>query len=378
MAQKELMLTGNHSVSEAVARVKPDIIAAYPITPQTAIIEYLSKLVDSGQLESDFLRVESEHSALAAVAGAAWAGARTFTATSSQGLLYMGEWVFWTGYGRLPVVMPVVNRCLAPGWSIWVDLQDTMAFRDAGWIQIYTKNNQEVFDTTIQAYKIGESKDIALPVMPCLDGFVLSHTSSKVSLIDHEEVYEFVGDYSDPVVEIDTQKPFAYGSIVMPDKFNADRRDLMEAMERAKNKIKEVNKEFSERFGRSYGNGLIEQYGDDDADLTIVGIGTMADETQEAVDLLKSEGLNVNSVRVRVFRPFPLEDIIDVAKKNHKLLVLDRSVSFGNEGQLRIEIESVLKRHNIDTPVEGQILGLGGEDVPYTRIAKIAKEHLKG
>ncbi|MHA1866174.1 MAG: transketolase C-terminal domain-containing protein [Candidatus Heimdallarchaeaceae archaeon] len=376
MAEEVVMLTGNHSVSEAVKRVKPDVIAAYPITPQTAIIEYLSRLVDSGEIDSHFLRVESEHSALAAVAGASWAGARTFTATSSQGLLYMGEWVFWTGYARLPVVMAVVNRCLAPGWSIWVDLQDSMAFRDAAWIQIYNKNNQEVFDTTIQSYRIAESKDIALPVMPCLDGFVLSHTSSKVILSDPEEVYNFVGDYSDPIIEIDTGKPFAYGSIVMPDKYNKDRKDLMEAMERAKAKIKAVNKEFSETFGRSYGNGLVEKYGDDDADLTIVGIGTMADETQQAIDMLTSEGLKVNSVRVRTFRPFPTEDIIDIAKKNHKLLVIDRSVSFGHEGHLQMEIESVLKRNNIDTPVIGKVMGLGGEDVPYTRIAKVARENL--
>ncbi len=377
MPEEEVMLTGNYAASEAVMRVKPDVIAAYPITPQTAIIEYLSKVVDSGKLDSHFIRVESEHSALAAVAGASWAGARTFTATSSQGLLYMGEWVFWTGYARLPIVMAVVNRCLAPGWSIWVDHQDTMAFRDAGWVQIYNKNNQEVFDSVIQAYKIAESQDISMPVMPCLDGFVLSHTSSKVRLTDPEATYEFVGDYSDPIIEIDTAKPFAYGPIMMPDEYIAQRQDLMGAMERAKNKIKEVNRIFGETFGRTYGNGLIEPYGDDDADLTVISMSTIADETQDAIDKLKEEGYNVNAVRIRTFRPFPIEDIIDVAKKNHKLLVIDRSVSFGNDGQLKIEIESALHRHHVDTPVVGRILGIGGSDVPYTRIVDTVKEVMK-
>ena len=377
MAGKTVPLTGNIAAGKAAEMAKPKVIAVYPITPQTDIIEYLSGLVSSGKLDARFITVESEHSALAACAGAAWSGVRTFTATSSQGLLYMGEWVFWSGYGRLPIIMPVVNRCLAPGWSIFVDLQDSMAFRDAGWIQIYTKNNQEVFDTVLQSFKIGESKDISLPVMPCLDGFVLSHTTAKVELPDPEEAYSFVGDYSDPVVEIDVDNPWAYGGLVGPEPFNIARRDLMKAMERAKAKIIKVNKEFEEIFGRSYGNGLVEQYGDNDADLTLITMGTMGDEADEAIDQLKQEGHKVNGVRVRTFRPFPVEDIVRIAKKNHKLFVLDRAVSFGHEGPLRIEIEAVLKRYNIDIPISGDIVGLGGESVPYKRIMKIAKEALR-
>ncbi len=378
MAGKTVMLTGSYATAEAATLAKPKVIAAYPITPQTEIIEYLGKQVDSGRLKSKFMIVESEHSALAACAGAAWTGVRTYTATSAHGLLYMGEWVFWCGYGRLPVIMPVVNRALSPGWTIWVDHQDTMAFRDAGWIQIYTKNNQELFDTTLQAFKLGESKDIALPVMPCLDGFILSHTAAKVELITQEEADDYVGEYSDPVIRVDTEKPWAYGSLVLPDKFNADRKDLMEAMERAKTKIKKINKEFGERFGRTYGNGLVEHYGDEEADLTIVSIGTTGDETEEAIDRLKEEGLSVNALRIRTYRPFPVEDIVEVAKKNHKLLVLDRAVSFGNEGINLIEVESALKRNKVDTPVVGRVMGLGGEDIPFTRIMDEAKKILKG
>ncbi|MHA1685006.1 MAG: transketolase C-terminal domain-containing protein [Candidatus Heimdallarchaeaceae archaeon] len=371
------MMSGAHATAEAAVLARPKVIAAYPITPQTDIIEYISRVVDSGRLDAEFVIVESEHSALAACMGAAWSGVRTFTATSSHGLLYMGENVFWSGYGRLPIVMPVVNRALAPGWTIWPDIQDSMAFRDAGWIQMYAKNNQEVFDITLQAFKIGEAKDIAMPVMPCLDGFVLSHTSAKVDLIGEEEAYEFVGDYSDPIIEIDINDPWAYGSIEMPEPYNKDRRDLMAAMERAKQRIKDVNKEFEERFGRSYGNGLVEQYGDDEADLTIVTLGTIGDESEEAIERLRTEGLKVNGIRLRTFRPFPDEDIVKMANNTGKILVIDRAVSFGHEGITRIEIESTLKRFGIDTPVTNRIMGLGGEDVPYTRIMKAAKEELK-
>jgi pyruvate ferredoxin oxidoreductase alpha subunit len=371
-------MTGNDAAAYAAFYAKPKVVAAYPITPQTTIIEKISQYVDDGLLDAEFVIVESEHSALAACMGAAWSGVRTFTATSSQGLLYMAENVFWSGYGRLPIIMPVVNRCLAPGWSIYQDLQDSMAFRDAGWIQIYTKNNQEVFDTTLQGFRIAEDRNISLPYMPCLDGFVISHTTAQVDLPTAEDSYEFVGDYNDPIIEVNTEKPWIFGGLVGPEKFNKDRNDLMAAMERAKTKIVDMNKEFGEYFGRTYGNGLVEAYGDDVADLTIVTMGTIADETQDAVDFLKEEGINTNELRIRTFRPFPEKDIVEFAKKNSKFLVIDRSVSFGHGGQLGIEVEAVLKRNNVDTPVEGRIMGLGGDDVPYTRIAKVAKEVLKG
>ncbi len=375
--QETKSMTGNDACSYAALFAKPDVIAAYPITPQTTIVENLSRFVDEGKLEAEFVIVESEHSALAACMGAAWSGVRTFTATSSQGLLYMAENVFWTGYGRLPIIMPVVNRCLAPGWNIWPDYQDSMAFRDAGWIQMYTKNNQEVFDTTLQAFKITESKDIALPSMPCLDGFVISHTTGQVDLPDPEDAFEFVGPYDDPVIALDVENPWAYGSMTGPAQYSKNRRDLIVAMERAKKKIVDVHKEFEEYFGRSYGNGLVEPYGDDEADLTLVTLGTIGDEAHEAIDRLKAEGHSVNALRVRTFRPFPIEDIVEFAKKNHKLVVIDRAASFGHEGPLRIEVEAVLKRHNVDTSVSGKIMGLGGEDVPYSAIIDLAKKELK-
>ena len=377
VAQEIKSMTGNDAAAYAALYAKPKVIAAYPITPQTTIVEKLSQYVDHGLLDAEFVIVESEHSALAACMGAAWSGVRTFTATSSQGLLYMAENVFWTGYGRLPIIMPVVNRCLAPGWNIWPDFQDSMAFRDAGWIQIYTKNNQEVFDTSLQAFKISENKDIALPSMPCLDGFIISHTTGQVSLPNAEDAYEFVGDYDDPVIEVDVENPWAFGAMTGPDQYSKNRRDLMAAMTIAEKKIVEVHKEFDERFGRSYGNGLVEPYGDDEADLTIMSLGTIGDETHEAIDRLNQEGLKVNALRIRTFRPFPNNDIVEFAKKNHKLLVIDRSVSFGNDGQLRIEVDSALKRNKVDTPVIGRIMGIGGEDVPYSRIMDEAKKVLK-
>ncbi len=375
--QETKSITGNDAASIAALYAKPEVIAAYPITPQTTIVEKISQYVENGLLDAEFIIVESEHSALAACMGAAWSGVRTFTATSSQGLLYMAENVFWSGLGRLPIIMPVVNRCIAPGWNIWPDFQDSMAFRDAGWIQMYTKNNQEVFDTVLQSFRITESKDIALPSMPCLDGFVISHTTAQVDLPSAEDAFEFVGPYDDPVIELDVNNPWAYGAMTGPEQYGKNRRDLMEAMERAKGKIIDVHKEFGERFGRTYGNGLVEQYGDDVADITIMALGTIADETQAAIDKLKEEGYSVNALRVRTFRPFPEEDIVKFAKKNSKLFVIDRSVSFGHNGQLRIEVESVLKRNNVDTPVVGKIMGIGGEDVPYTKIMDIVKKELK-
>ncbi len=377
LKQEMKSMTGNDAASYAALFAKPEVIAAYPITPQTTIVENISQYVDEGLLDAEFVIVESEHSALAACMGAAWSGVRTFTATSSQGLLYMAENVFWSGYGRLPIIMPVVNRCLAPGWNIWPDFQDSMAFRDAGWIQMYTKNNQEVFDTVLQAFKISESKDIALPSMPCLDGFIISHTTGQVQLPDAEEAYEFVGPYDDPVIELNIKNPWAFGAMTGPDQYGKNRKDLIAAMERAKSKIIDVHKEFADTFGRSYGNGLVEPYGDDVADLTIMSLGTIGDEAHEAIDRLVAEGLSVNALRVRTFRPFPEEDIVKFAKKNHKLLVIDRSASFGHGGQLGIEVEAVLKRNNVDTPVKKLIRGLGGEDVPYTKIMDDAKEALK-
>ena len=376
--QETKTITGNDAASIAALYAKPAVIAAYPITPQTTIVEKLSQYVENGLLDAEFIIVESEHSALAACMGAAWSGVRTFTATSSQGLLYMAENVFWSGLGRLPIIMPVVNRCIAPGWNIWPDFQDSKAFRDAGWIQMYTKNNQEVFDTVLQSFRITESKDIALPSMPCLDGFVISHTTAQVDLPNAEESFDFVGPYDDPIIELDVDNPWAYGAMTGPEQYGKNRRDLMEAMERAKSKIVEIHKEFGERFGRTYGNGLVEPYGDDEADITIMALGTIADETHTAIDRLKEEGYSVNALRVRTFRPFPEEDIVQFAKKNSKLFVIDRSVSFGHNGQLRIEVESVLKRNNVDTPVVGEIMGIGGEDVPYTRIMDIVKKELKG
>jgi len=377
VTQETKSMTGNDAASYAALYAKPDVIAAYPITPQTTIVEKLSQYVEDGILDAEFVIVESEHSALAACMGAAWSGVRTFTATSSQGLLYMAENVFWSGLGRLPIIMPVVNRCIAPGWNIWPDFQDSMAFRDAGWIQMYTKNNQEVFDTVLQSFRITESKDIALPSMPCLDGFVISHTTAQVDLPTAEDSFEFVGPYDDPIIELDVNNPWAYGAMTGPEQYGKNRRDLMEAMERAKTKIVEIHKEFGERFGRTYGNGLVEQYGDDVADITVMALGTIADETEEAIDRLKEEGFSVNALRVRTFRPFPEEDIVNFAKKNGKLFVIDRSVSFGHDGQLRIEVESVLKRNNVDTPVAGKIMGIGGEDVPYSKIMDIVKKELK-
>ncbi len=366
------MLTANEAVSMAVVQARPDVISAYPITPQTTIVEKLSRAVEDGLLDSEFITVESEHSALAAVMGASIAGGRTFTATSSHGLLYMAENVFVAGYGRLPIVMAVVNRAISPGWNIWVDHQDSMAMRDAGWIQLYAKNNQEAYDMIFQAYRIAEHPYVQLPVMVCLDGFVLSHTNMPVEINDPEESYKFVGPYK-PQIALDTKEPFSWGSLMFPDDFEPIRMNVQDGFNAARPLIKEVAKEYKEKFGRFTGD-MLEVYGDPDAKIGIFALATMAEEAMQAVDYLQdTKGLKTNVVRVRVFRPFPHEELVEAASKYEKIIILDRSMSFGNEGHLSIELKSALYDADVKLPIESKVLGIGGKDVSYKDIARIVE-----
>ncbi len=296
------MLTGNDAIAQGVIMSRPDVIAAYPITPATAIVERLNRAVSAGELDAEFIDVESEHSAMAAVIGASVSGGRAFTATAAHGLMYMAENVFWAGYGRLPIVMAVVNRALAPGWTIWVDHQDTMAMRDAGWGQIYVKNNQEAYDSVIQAFKIAENQDVYFPFMVCLDGFVLSHVAAKVELLSQEEVDGFLPPF-DPLVAMHPSEPFAFGTLTAPNEYIELRTNLQLAMHAAKKIIKDVNDEWTRLTGRDHG-GLVEHSGEPDGDLCIVAMSTLAEEAEVAAQELTRKGIRTGVARVRVFRPF--------------------------------------------------------------------------
>ena len=369
-------MTGNEAVATAVKLAKPKVIAAYPITPQTKIVETLSGMVARGEIDAEYINVESEHSAMGAAIGASLAGTRTFTATSSHGLLYMGELVWWAGLTRIPIVMPVVNRSLNP-WNIWPDHQDAMTFRDAGWIQIYAKNNQEVLDLTIAAFKIAEHHKIWMPVMICLDGFILSHTSAQVEIPDQKKVDSFLPPFN-PLFMLDQDNPVSHGSLTDSKGIWEQRMSLIQGFENALKIIPKVFAEYTKKIGRLE-DYLVEVTGDlDNAECAVITLGTLGEEAEQTVKYLLEKGTNVVVLRPRVFRPFPKMELLSLIKKVPRILVIDRAVSFGNGGQLAIEIQAELFAQNIEVKFHQKIMGLGGMDVTYIDIAveieKVIKE----
>ena len=374
--KKVKLMTGNEAVATAVKLAKPKVIAAYPITPQTKIVETLSGMVARGEIDAEYINVESEHSAMGAAIGASLAGTRTFTATSSHGLLYMGELVWWAGLTRIPIVMPVVNRSLNP-WNIWPDHQDAMTFRDAGWIQIYAKNNQEVLDLTIAAFKIAEHHKIWMPVMVCLDGFILSHTSAQVEIPDQELVDSFLPPFN-PLIMLDQDNPFAHGSLTDSKGIWEQRMSLIQGFENALKIIPKVFADYTEKIGR-LGSYMVEVTGHiENAECAVITLGTLGEEAEQTVKYLSEKGKNVVVLRPRVFRPFPKMELISLIKKVPRILVIDRAVSFGNAGQLAIEIQAELFAQSVEVKFHQKIMGLGGMDVTYVDIAveieKVIKE----
>ncbi len=366
------LMTGNEAVAEAVRLAQPGVIPAYPITPQTAIVESLAKMAEDGKLKTEFMTMDSEHSVMSAAIGASLGGCRTFTATSSHGLLYMGEMIYWAGFTRIPIVMAVVNRSLNP-WNIWVDHQDSMAFRDSGWLQFYAKNNQEVLDLILIAFRVAEHHKVWMPAMVCLDGFVLSHTSSLVDVPENSIYDQFVHDF-DPLIYLDNKNPFAHGALTGSAEMTELRQSLMAGFENSKKIFEMANKEYQELVGRKYG-GMLEITGDPKATIAVMALGTMGEECEAAIDLLEEKGVKAKVVRPRVFRPFPKDDIIAELKDVDKVLILDRAVSFGNEGQLAIEIKATLYEAGLtNINVTPKIVGLCGMDVYFRDIAKMIEE----
>jgi len=332
--------TANHIAAYAAKAARVQVIAAYPITPQTSIVERIAELVESGELDAEYIRVESEHSAMAACIGAAAAGVRTFTATASHGLVLMHEPLHWASGSRLPIVMPVVNRALGPGWNIWADHTDSMSQRDTGWMQFYCADNQEVFDTIIQAYKLCENERVLLPVMICLEAFILSHTYMPVKIPDQEKIDDFLPPYK-PKWFLDVNNPLSHANILSPEWYMEFRYMMQEAMENAKQLIPEIDKEYGKHFGFEHG-GLIDKYKCEDADLILLTMGTIGSEAKITVDNLRNEGLKVGSARVRVFRPFPKEEIRKLAENTKMFAIIDRGISFGMEGFLAEETKASL------------------------------------
>jgi len=366
--------TGNKIAALAAKMAKPDVVAAYPITPQTTVVEGIAEYVERGEFDGDYICVESEHSAMSACIGAAAAGARTFTATSAHGLLLMHEMLHWAALARLPIVMVNVNRAIGPGWNIWSDQNDSIAQRDTGWIQFYCSSNQEIFDTIIQSYKLAEHRDIQLPVMVCYDGFILSHTSLPVKVPEQKEIDDFLPK-REPRWILDVDNPITHGNIIMPKDYPPVRKAMQDAQERAKKLIPEISKEWRDRFGTYHGD-LIERYRCEDADYILLSMAALGAESKVAIDDMRKNGLKIGLARIRVFRPFPREDILSLAKEA-ELIVLDRCISIGMEGVLFSEVKASLYG-NVDTKVYGFIAGLGGKDVTYRDIREMCEKVMSG
>ena len=372
---KVFALTGNEAVAWGARLSRVQVIAAYPITPQTVIVEKLSEWVEKGELDAEYIRVESEHSALSAVIGASAAGARAFTATSSHGLFYMYEMVAFAAGARVPIVMGIVNRFVGPPWNIWADWMDALATRDLGWIQIWVSNNQEALDSIIQAYRIAEDKHVLLPVMVMLEGFVLSHTSAPVRVPDQKDVDEFLPSYNPPhyVLNPEISKTFGFGNIVWPWDTVHLRWDMHKAMLSAKGVIRRVVREYEERFGVNHG-GLIKEYKVDDAEVVIVSMASIAETAEIVVDELRKEGLKVGALKIRFFRPFPTKEVIKALKDKYRVVVVERDISLGHDGVLAMELRSVLHRYDLQIPVYSISLGLGGDEILPRQIKKVVKE----
>ena len=345
---------------------RPEVLPIYPITPQTHIVEELASMVADGELNAEIIHAESEHSAISAGVGASAAGARTFTATSSQGLALMNEILHITSGMRLPIVMAVANRSLSAPINIWNDHQDSMSARDTGWIQLYAESSQEALDTTIQAFKIAEHKDVQLPVMVCIDGFQLSHVFEPADIPTQEEVDKFVPAHRQEF-RLDTAKPITFGPIAFPDTFMRFKEDQQKATLESSAIIKQTNKEFAGQFKRSYGDGLIELYKMEKADTAIMCIGTIAGTTRTVIDELRKKGQKVGLIRIRCFRPFPAEEISKAVSGLKTLIILDRAVSYGNQGPLYTEVSAAINelraKNKKSVTIKGYIVGLGGQDV---------------
>jgi len=367
--EKVIVIEGTHAASYAAKSAGVQVIAAYPITPQTAVVEELSEMCASGELKAKFIKVESEHSAMACCIGAAATGARSFTATSSQGLALMHELLHWAAAARLPIVMVNVNRAMAPPWSIYADHNDSLSQRDTGWMQVYCESNQEVYDTVLQAFKVAEQ--VLLPCMINLDAFFLSHTTEPVAIIRQELVDEFLPPLKLPY-KLDINEPHAFGGLVRPDTYMEYRYRMHEAMEEARKLFKSVDGEYEQRFGRSYG-GLIEEYRCEDADVILVIAGTAASTSRIVVDEYRGKGVKIGLLKMRVFRPFPADEIRGIAKRVEKIAIVDRDISFGGTGIFFTEVKAAIYNEPYHPPIFGFIAGLGGRDVTPQVISEIVE-----
>jgi len=368
MVEQELTaLTGNEAAAFAFKQIEPDVVAAYPITPQTELMHDVARFIHDGEVRTEFITVESEHSAMSACIGSAAAGARTMTATSGQGLALMWEMLYIAASYRLPIVMAVVNRALSGPINIHCDHSDAMGARDTGWVQIYCENSQEIYDSLIQAVRIAEHPDVQLPVMVCYDGFIISHTMQDLDVLPTEVVRRFTGERKAVYSVLDVDAPMTLGALDLPPYYYEHKRPQVEAMRRAEEVVLRVGEEYEKLTGRNY--SYFHAYRVDDAELVIVGMGSLTGTAMEAVDLARDEGVPVGLLKLRLFRPLPKAALYDVLEGARALCVFDRAISFGLGGPLAHEIRAMLQERGSTVPVASTVYGLGGRDTTEHDIA---------
>lgn len=381
--QELITVNGNEAVAYALKQSYVDVVAAYPITPQTIIVERFAEYVADGKVHTEFIAVESEHSAMSACVGAAAAGARAFTATSSQGLALMVEILYIASGLRLPIVMAVVNRALSAPINIHNDHSDAYLMRDSGWIMLFAENVQEAYDTTIQAFKIAEHPEVQLPASVHLDGFFLSHTLENIYVLPDEAIYEFLGgprkvvktrvDYFDKEVPyaLDPEYPLTFGPLAMYDYYFEMKIPQYKAMEKAEEVIKIVNEEWFKLTGRAYGNGLVDPYKVEDADIVIVAMGSSAGTIRSVIKKYREKGVKVGLLRIRSYRPFPKKDIRELLGNASLVAVMDKGLSPGSFGPLYLDVLSVLYTSKNRPLTVNYIYGLGGRDLPPLLVGKM-------
>jgi pyruvate ferredoxin oxidoreductase alpha subunit len=362
---------GSHAVADAVRFCRPQVIAAYPITPQTHIVEALADMVANCQLDAEYITVDNELSALSACIGASAAGSRTYSATTSQGLALMFEVCFNAAGMRLPIVMSIANRALGAPLSIWNDQQDSISLRDSGWLQFYAEDNQEATDLHYLAYRVAED---LLPAFVCFDGFILSHTYEPIDMLSQEEVDRFLPEFS-PYERLDAADPISFGMYATPDYYLEFRYEMDRALKESKAIIEKRGKEFGQLFGRDY-SAMVEGYRLEDAETAFVAMGSICGTTKDAIDEMREEGKKVGLLKIRVFRPFPTKDIARALAHVQRVAVLDKNISLGAKGAVALEVKDALYSSGI--PVKDYIIGLGGRDVRKRDIKAIVSLIEKG
>ena len=372
MARKDRM-SGNEAVSYAIRQINPDVMPAFPITPSTEIPQMVSTYIANGEIDTEFVPVESEHSAMSAAIGSEAAGARTLTATSSAGLALMWEELLLAASNRMPIALALVNRTLSGPININCDHSDGMGARDTGWIQIFAENNQEAYDNMVQAYRIAEHKDVRLPIMICQDGFITSHAVENIELLEDDVVKNFVGEYEPEHYLLKDNEPFAVGPYAVTNYVMEAKRAQMQGLRNAKQVALDVAKEFEQISGRSY--GLFEEYRMEDADYAMVIIGSAAGTGKDTVDMLRKQGVRAGLLKIRLFRPFPAEEIAEALKNVKYLAIMDRTEDYnGHCGPLGAEIKSALYNADLHPATLNYCYGIGGRDVTVESLASVFED----